>query len=77
MEEKKGRGRPRPVSTLERDEEVFKMLNDAPRSRQQLADYLGVNLNIVYMSLIRLRRAGRVTRVRNGKYHLWMQTTHA
>lgn len=74
MTEKKGRGRPRPLETIERDEQVYAALAQEQRSREDLAKQFGVNLNIIYMSLIRLRRDGRVHKVRSGKYHLWTQT---
>lgn len=71
-EERKGRGRPRPESTIERDEAVFLALhNNGPTSRAQLTEWFGVNQNIVYLSLNRLRRAGRIETVRQGKRHLW------
>lgn len=74
MTEKKGRGRPRPLDTIDRDEQVYAALAQEQRSREDLAKQFGVNLNIIYMSLIRLRRAGRVHKVRDGKFHLWTQT---
>lgn len=74
MSERKGRGRPRPADTIERDEQVFRALADGPRGREAIAAEFGVNVNIIYMSLVRLRRAGRVHTVRDGKYHLWIQT---
>lgn len=75
MPEKKGRGRPRPVDTVERDERVYEALSgEQPRGRQELADEFGTSLNIIYMSLTRLRKQGRVHIVRSGKYHLWTQT---
>lgn len=73
MIEKRGRGRPRPLSTIERDEAVFMLLSGEPKSRQQLADYLDVNINVIYLSLTRLSRAGRAVKVRDGKYHRWTQ----
>jgi Mn-dependent DtxR family transcriptional regulator len=71
-EEKRGRGRPRPAATVERDELIFRTLHEqGPTGRQSLADMFGVNPNIVYLSLNRLRRAGRVEKVRQSKLHLW------
>lgn len=71
-EEKRGRGRPRPTATIERDEQVFLALhNNGPTSRAQVADWFGVNVNIVYLSLNRLRNAGRIEKIRRGKHHLW------
>lgn len=71
-EEKKGRGRPRPEITKQRDEEIFLALhNNGPTGRAQIAEWFNVNQNVVYLSLGRLRAAGRVEKVRRGKYHLW------
>jgi hypothetical protein len=72
--EKKGRGRPRPADTIERDEQVFRALASGMRGREDLAAEFGVNVNIIYMSLVRLRRDGRVHKVRDGKFHRWIQT---
>ena len=72
MTEKRGRGRPRPDFTKERDEAVFYALHvNGPTSRQALADIFTVNVNIIYLSLGRLRTAGRVEKIRRGKSHLW------
>ena len=71
-EEKRGRGRPRPDATRERDEQVFYALHvNGPTGREALAQMFGVNVNIIYLALGRLRKAGRVERVREGKRHLW------
>lgn len=71
-EEKRGRGRPRPDATIARDEQVFLALhNNGPTSRAQIAEWFSVNVNIVYLSLNRLRNAGRIEKVRRGKHHLW------
>jgi predicted transcriptional regulator of viral defense system len=71
-EEKRGRGRPRPTATIERDEQVFLSLhNNGPTSRAQVAEWFGVNPNIIYLALNRLRNAGRIEKVRRGKHHLW------
>lgn len=71
-EEKRGRGRPRPDFTRERDEQVFQILHvNGPTGRAEIAQRLQVNANIVYLALGRLRVAGRIEKVRNGKYHLW------
>jgi hypothetical protein len=72
VEEKRGRGRPRPEFTKERDEAVFQALHvNGPTGRLQIAEWFGVNVNIIYLSLNRLRDAGRVEKVRRGKHHLW------
>lgn len=72
-EEKRGRGRPRPQATIDRDSQILEILQRSgmPVGRKPLADMLGVNVNIVYLSLTRLRRDGLVKTVRQGKHHLW------
>lgn len=72
-EERRGRGRPRPEATVKRDAEVLDVLKRSgmPVGRKALADMFGVNQNIVYLSLVRLRRDGLVSTVRQGKHHLW------
>lgn len=76
MSESKGRGRPRPVSAIERDEAVFLLLSGDPKNLHEMAEYLGVNDNMLYLSLTRLRTAGRVMKVRAGKRHLWTHTNN-
>lgn len=62
--------RSRPKFTLDRDEAVYEVLTGA-HARQDLAAHFGTNVNLVYLSLHRLREAGRVKKVRIGKQHLW------
>lgn len=77
-DEKRGRGRPRPSATMERDEKVCEFLHfNGPTGRGRLADHFGVNQNIIYLALGRLRKAGRVTKVRDHKLHLWQCTPTA
>lgn len=77
-ESKRGRGRPRPSFTLERDEEVCRFLHhNGPTGRSVLADHFRVNANLIYLSLGRLRKAGRVQKVRDHKIHLWQCTASA
>lgn len=74
----RGRGRPRPDFTRERDEEVFVQLGiRGAMGRQEMAEMLGVNVNLVYLSLVRLRSAGRVTKRRHGKFHVWAQVAES
>lgn len=61
QETKRPRGRPRPQATIERDERILSYLNTGgPKSRNQLAEELGLDKTITYLALDRLRRAGRV-----------------
>lgn len=64
------RGRPRPVTVIERDEQVFNALT-SPMTRDQLADASGVPKEKVYLSMFRLRDAGRIKRERQGGAHIW------
>jgi hypothetical protein len=76
-DEKRGRGRPRPDSTIARDDQVYDFLHrSGPSGRSAMSQAFGVNQNIIYLSLVRLRRDGRVTKVRDGKYHLWSTVSH-
>lgn len=75
---KRGRGRPRPSTTMERDEEVCMFLHlNGPTGRSRMADHFGVNQNLIYLALGRLRKTGRVEKVRNAKLHLWQCTPTA
>lgn len=74
-ETKRGRGRPRPQFTVQRDAQVLEYLtNNGPSARTAIADAYGVNINVIYLSLNRLRDAGKVCRVRRGRRHLWEVT---
>lgn len=51
------RGRPRDPKAMERDEQVKTALADGtPKTREQLATELGIEGNLVYLSLWRLKR---------------------
>lgn len=55
------RGRPRDPRAQERDDRVKTALGDGSvKTREQLATELGMEGNLVYLSLWRLRRAGEV-----------------
>lgn len=58
--EYQGRGRPRPEEAIQRDESVLELLKSGPLTRNQLRDATGLAPTIVYLSLSRLRRQGRV-----------------
>jgi hypothetical protein len=59
-EVKLGRGRPRPEGTKQRDKSMLKLLRSGPLTRNQLRDATGLTGTIVYLSLSRLRREGKV-----------------
>jgi len=67
------RGRPRPAETIERDETVFALLADGPRTRNQLAETLGLERSVVYLSLDRLHRAGRIAQCAHRGGIAWVQ----
>lgn len=54
------RGRPRSPDTIARDEHIYGLLADGPRSRNQLAEQTGLEKSIVYLALDRLRQADRI-----------------
>lgn len=68
--EQKRRGRPRPTSTIERDEKVLESINGSV-TRKQLAEATGLAESQVYLSLFRLRSTGKVQHARQGGDHVW------
>lgn len=54
------RGRPRPTTTLLRDERIHALLTTAPRTRGDLVRETGELPSIVHLALKRLQHAGRV-----------------
>lgn len=83
------RGRPRPDEVVKRDEIVFGALSDDHQTRDEIADhptlvalYPGADEESVktrrtrtYQSLVRLVRAGRINRVREGTTHRWLRVS--
>lgn len=67
------RGRPRSPQTVERDERVLGALRDGGQlTKEQLVEQLGLSPNMVYLSLWRLRREGRVLReATTSERHVW------
>lgn len=67
------RGRPRPETTITRDNEIFDYLASAESgmTRSDLVEKTGLTANEVYLSLHRLRKDGRIERTRQGANHLW------
>lgn len=68
------RGRPRSPETIQRDEQVLKLLTaGGPQTRERLVEQLdGMKPSLVYLALWRLRREGRVERaVDGGERHVW------
>lgn len=53
---KRGRGRPRPSETKERDNQILALLSTGPRTRNQICSETGMATSIVYLSLDRLRK---------------------
>lgn len=80
MTDKRPRGRPRPQETIERDQKILSLLRDlGPRTRNTIAEDLGLSVTIVYLSLDRLRREDKV-QIRpdtNGPGAVWMVNGHA
>jgi predicted Rossmann fold nucleotide-binding protein DprA/Smf involved in DNA uptake len=65
------RGRPRDPGVIERDERVLGALStEEAKTKAQLAGELGLEPNVVYLSLWRLHKAGLVTR----EQRAWRQT---
>lgn len=68
------RGRPRPDSTIQRDEQVLTAVGADGKTREDLAAGTGLTKSEVYLSLHRLRKQGLVERTRDGGKHVWKQT---
>lgn len=65
------RGRPRDPGVIERDERVLGALSaDEAKTKSQIAGELGLEPNVVYLSLWRLHKAGLVQR----EQRAWRQT---
>lgn len=75
------RGRPRPDLTISRDKQVLDTITEgAGSTRKEIVDALtaaGTPLapNQVYLSLYRLRKDGKVQRVRDNSAHRWQRTS--
>ena len=72
----RGRGRPRPAETIARDESIVSLLW-RDRTLRDISELEKLTHSQAYHALRRLKRAGRVITVRDGKSHLWGATTHA
>lgn len=68
------RGRPRPDSTIQRDEQVLAAIGTEGKTREDLATETGLTKSEVYLSLHRLRKQGKVERTRDGGKHVWAPT---
>lgn len=70
------RGRPRPQETIERDEQVHATIagSGAGLTREEIAANTGLSSKLVYMSLYRLRTAGRIARRYEDGRHVWAAT---
>jgi DNA-binding MarR family transcriptional regulator len=59
-EDKRGRGRPRPLAAIERDAMLLALLRKGPKTRNQICKETGLATSIVYLSLDRLRKRDKV-----------------
>lgn len=68
-----GRGRPRPMEAIARDEAILKLLKRQrnPMTRNQIAETLQLPLGLVYLSLDRLRKEGKINRIENDSRFTW------
>lgn len=64
------RGRPRPEEVVQRDEQVYEAVVGS-LTRKQVAEATGIKESHVYLSLLRLRNAGRLQHERTGTGHTW------
>jgi len=66
-------GRPRPETTLARDEAVYEKVT-GKMTKNDIVVATELKPNEVYLSLYRLRSAGRVVRTHEGGNHVWSRT---
>lgn len=59
------RGRPRPAETIERDRKILALLQASPdgMQRNDIAEEMGLNKSVTYLSLDRLRRQGLAEKI--------------
>lgn len=68
MSARRKQGRPRPIETVQRDKAALDAVTAAGSvTRESLAEALRVPPSQAYLSLTRLREAGKVENVRNGR----------
>lgn len=60
------KGRPRDEKTVERDAQVLAVITEKPSTRDEIATKLGVEGNLVYLSLWRMKRDEKIVKL-NGK----------
>lgn len=58
-----GRGRPRPIDTVQRDEQAVQLLRSGPLTREELAERLGVKSSLAYLVAFRLTRSGKARKI--------------
>lgn len=64
----------RPPAVTNRDEQIYDYLKEhGPMSRNDLSDQLGISRSLTYLSLDRLRSAGRAKRclTEQSSYTMW------
>ena len=71
------RGRPRSQEAMDRDQRVFDALgNGQQKTRNEIAEEVGFDGGLTYLSLYRLKHSGHVVRVSDGTTRrAWRQTT--
>ena len=70
-DETKSKGRPRSDETLARDEKAFEALAGDGKTKEELAEAMGVTPNFAYLSLWRLNRDGKIQKVRKDGKFVW------
>lgn len=65
-------GRPRPVETIERDEQVYQLIAGGTGSRRALAAATGLDRPTVALSVQRLKHAGRVKKCGGDDTWVWV-----
>jgi len=76
----KTRGRPRPQAVIDRDEAVFKIVASAGPTgitNEEISEQTGLERNETYLSVFRLRKEGRVSRLEedSGRTRRWVKSS--
>lgn len=70
------RGRPRPQNVIARDQQIYNLLRERPRSKVELVESTHLTPEQVYLVLRRLYLDGKARRLENNDHHVnvWIAT---
>jgi predicted Rossmann fold nucleotide-binding protein DprA/Smf involved in DNA uptake len=69
----RGRGRPRPLDVIGRDEKILELLHAHPRTKAEIMELTRLTPEQTYLALRRMALAGRIRRHRAGEHkrNIW------